>query len=315
MALIKADRVRETTTTTGTGAISLAGAATGYQAFSAVCADGDTCYYAIVSQTGTEWETGLGTFSTPATLTRTTVHSSSNGGSAVSFTAGTKDVFIALTATQFSSLTNVDLTSQVTGVLPLANGGTGQATASAALNALLPSQSGNNGKYLTTNGTSPSWADNPLGTVTSVGGTGTVNGLTLTGTVTTSGNLTLGGTLSGVNLTSQVTGTLPVGNGGTGTTTGSITGTGALTFEAGGTNQSVFINPSGTGAVWVDGVPIRMAGTGYSVSFVQNMSNVSSGSLNVGVGGLAAITTGSYCTSTGYGSLGGVFTETVLETF
>jgi hypothetical protein len=57
------------------------------------------------------------------------------------------------------------------------------------------------------------------GTVTSVGGTGTVNGITLTGTVTSSGNLTLGGTLSGVSLTSQVSGTLPVGNGGTGATT------------------------------------------------------------------------------------------------
>jgi hypothetical protein len=58
-----------------------------------------------------------------------------------------------------------------------------------------------------------------LGTVTSVGGTGTVNGITLTGTVTTSGNLTLGGTLSGVSLTTQVSGTLPVANGGTGTAT------------------------------------------------------------------------------------------------
>jgi len=53
------------------------------------------------------------------------------------------------------------------------------------------------------------------GTVTSVGGTGTVNGITLSGTVTSSGNLTLGGTLANVNLTSQVTGTLPVANGGT----------------------------------------------------------------------------------------------------
>lgn len=56
------------------------------------------------------------------------------------------------------------------------------------------------------------------GTVTSVGGTGTVNGLTLTGTVTTSGNLTLGGTLANVDLTTAVTGTLPVANGGTGIT-------------------------------------------------------------------------------------------------
>ena len=62
------------------------------------------------------------------------------------------------------------------------------------------------------------------GTVTSVGGTGTVNGITLTGTVTSSGNLTLGGTLGSVDLTSQITGTLPVANGGTGVTTSTGTG-------------------------------------------------------------------------------------------
>jgi len=67
------------------------------------------------------------------------------------------------------------------------------------------------------------------GTVTSVGGTGTVNGITLTGTVTSSGNLTLGGTLANVDLTSQITGTLPVANGGTGVTTS--TGTGATVLN------------------------------------------------------------------------------------
>jgi hypothetical protein len=67
------------------------------------------------------------------------------------------------------------------------------------------------------------------GTVTSVGGTGTVNGITLTGTVTSSGNLTLGGTLANVDLTSQVTGTLPVANGGTGVT--SSTGTGSVVLS------------------------------------------------------------------------------------
>lgn len=66
-----------------------------------------------------------------------------------------------------------------------------------------------------------------FGTVTSVAGTGTVNGITLTGTVTSSGNLTLGGTLSNVNLTTQVTGTLPVANGGTGITS---FGTGVATW-------------------------------------------------------------------------------------
>ena len=72
-------------------------------------------------------------------------------------------------------------------------------------------------------------AANPQGTVTSVSGTGTVNGITLTGTVTSSGSLTLGGTLSGVNLASQVTGTLPVANGGFGNTVGSLPVT-AITF-------------------------------------------------------------------------------------
>jgi len=73
----------------------------------------------------------------------------------------------------------------------------------------------------TTSGTYPNFTitsnDAYVGTVTSVGGTGTVNGITLTGTVTSSGNLTLGGALSGVSLTSQVSGILPVANGGTGT--------------------------------------------------------------------------------------------------
>jgi len=70
-------------------------------------------------------------------------------------------------------------------------------------------------------------ATSTAGTVTSVAGTGTVNGISLSGTVTSSGSLTLGGTLSGVNLASQVTGTLPVGNGGTGITS---LGAGVATF-------------------------------------------------------------------------------------
>ena len=83
------------------------------------------------------------------------------------------------------------------------------------------------------------------GTVTSVGGTGTVNGITLTGTVTSTGNLTLGGTLSGVSLTTQVTGTLPIANGGTGSTsttyvnlTTNVTGT--LPVANGGTGITSF---------------------------------------------------------------------------
>jgi hypothetical protein len=98
MALIWADRVVETTTTTGTGALALAGAVAGYQDFDAVCANNDTIYYCIEAinangyPTG-EWEVGLGTFTDTDTLTRTTVLASSNAGSVVTLSAGTKRVF------------------------------------------------------------------------------------------------------------------------------------------------------------------------------------------------------------------------------
>jgi hypothetical protein len=237
------------------------------------------------------------------------VHSSSNSGSAVSFAAGTKDIFIALTATQFASISSIDLASQVTGTLPIANGGTGQTTTANAINALLPTQTSNSGKYLTTNGTVTSWAtvtSNP-GTVTSVGGTGTVNGLSLSGTVTSSGNLTLGGALSGVNLTTQVTGTLPVANGGTGTSTGSITGTGALAFTAGGTNQSVTISPSGTGKVLIDGLTVGTAGTTKNDNTVFGYQALAAGgdyaNTAIGCQALNATTTGWESTAVGFQAL------------
>jgi acetyltransferase-like isoleucine patch superfamily enzyme len=94
MALVLTDRVKETTTTTGTGTVTLLGASTGFQAFSAI-GNGNTTYYTIAAQTGTEWEVGIGTYTlSGTTLARTTVLTSSNGGSAVNFSAGTKDVFV-----------------------------------------------------------------------------------------------------------------------------------------------------------------------------------------------------------------------------
>ena len=93
------------------------------------------------------------------------------------------------------------------------------------------------------------------GTVTSVGGTGSVNGITLTGTVTSSGNLTLGGTLANVDLTSQITGTLPTGNGGTGSTSTTYC---SLTANVSGVLP--FVN-GGSGAI----VPLHK-GTSYAAS-------------------------------------------------
>jgi len=100
MALVLADRVQETTTTTGTGTVTLLGAVQGYQSFSAV-GDANTTYYTIAGQGTSEWEVGLGTYtSSGTTLSRTTVLGSSNSGSLVSFSAGTKNVFVTYPATK-----------------------------------------------------------------------------------------------------------------------------------------------------------------------------------------------------------------------
>ena len=98
---IVADRVRETSVTTGAGDISLAGAVSNFKAFSAVCADQDTIFYAIVHQTLAEWEVGYGTYNSGAnSLTRAKVLASSNSDAVVTFSAGTKDVFVDLAAMQ-----------------------------------------------------------------------------------------------------------------------------------------------------------------------------------------------------------------------
>ena len=101
MALVINDRVKETTTTTGTGAVSLGGAVTGFETFAAGIGNSNTVYYCIAHQDQAEFEVGLGTLNgDSSTLTRTTVISSSNSDSAVDFSSGTKDVFCTLPASK-----------------------------------------------------------------------------------------------------------------------------------------------------------------------------------------------------------------------
>ena len=101
MALTIADRVRETTTTTGTGTITLGGAVGNFETFTANLSDGDTTYYAIVDANNSDFEVGLGTFTASGTtLARTTVIASSNSNSAVDLSSGSKDVFITLPASK-----------------------------------------------------------------------------------------------------------------------------------------------------------------------------------------------------------------------
>jgi hypothetical protein len=117
MALVLKDRVQETTTTTGTGTITLNGAVSGFQSFSTI-GNGNTCYYAIVGEN--EWEVGLGTYTASnTTLSRDTILESSNSGTVVSFSAGTKNVFVTYPAEKsiyqnasgVANLTSTDITT------------------------------------------------------------------------------------------------------------------------------------------------------------------------------------------------------------
>ena len=122
MAFVLNDRVKETTTSTGTGTINLAGAETGFETFVAGVGNSNTCYYCIAHQSANEFEVGLGTVTdaTPDTLARTTVISSSNSDSAVDFSAGTKDVFCTLPASKAVAIPGSgDLTVDVPGTIIL----------------------------------------------------------------------------------------------------------------------------------------------------------------------------------------------------
>lgn len=98
MPLVLKDRVKETSVTAGTGALTLAGAASGFQSFS-VIGNGNTTFYAIVDSTAGTWEVGVGTYTSAGTsLSRNTVLESSSGGSLINFSSSSKDVFVTYPA-------------------------------------------------------------------------------------------------------------------------------------------------------------------------------------------------------------------------
>ena len=135
MALVLADRVRDTTTTTGTGTVTLSGTApTGYQNFSVV-GNGNTTYYTI--NAGSQWEVGIGTYSsTGPTLARTTVLASSNSGSLVDFSTGTKDVFVTYPAEEAVYQDGSSIKAG-TAILGVPNGGTGVTTSTGTVAVVL----------------------------------------------------------------------------------------------------------------------------------------------------------------------------------
>ena len=245
MALVVKDRVQETSTTTGTGTLTLAGAVTGFQSFS-VIGNANTTYYAIVG--GAEFEVGLGTYtSSGTTLSRDTVLESSNAGSLVNFSAGTKNVFVTYPAEKSLyldasnnaiGLGTVATTTTLTNAtgLPISTGvsglGTNVATflatpTSSNLAAVLTDETGTGANVFATSPTltTPVLGTPSSGTLTSCTGLPLTTGVTGTLPIANGGTGTTSTTFT--NLTTNVTGTLPVANGGTGITS---LGTGVATF-------------------------------------------------------------------------------------
>jgi hypothetical protein len=297
MALVVKDRVQETSTTTGTGTFTLAGAVTGFQSFS-VIGNANTTYYAIVG--GAEWEVGIGTYtSSGTTLSRDTVLASSAGGiTKVTFSAGTKNVFvtypadksiyddasgnvIALGTPASVTLTNgtgLPLTTGVTGTLPIANGGTNLTT------------------YTT-------------GDIVYASATNTLNKLAdvATGNALISGGVGIAPSYGKIGLTTHVSGTLPVANGGTGITS---LGAGVATFletPSSANLAAAVTNETGSGALVFATSPTLVTpalGTPSS----GTLTNCTFPTLNQNTTGSAATVTGNATGSTfgfnsGYGSV------------
>lgn len=298
MALVLADRVKETTTTTGTSDFALGGAVSGFQTFSAGVGNSNTTYYSVAL--GSDWEVGLGTLSANGlTLARTTVLQSSNSDAKVVFASGSKDVFVtypadkAVLSDSTQTLTNKTLTSPtlttpilgtpqsgvltnatglplttgVTGTLPVANGGTGTTTPSIIA-----------GTNVTVTGT---W---PNQTIAASGGGASAATPTALGTVY---GITPAGTAA-VALGYQAA-----------TTTTSATGVTAIGYQAGQNNTSNNVTAIGYQA--------GQSNTGTANTFIglQSGTTNTSGNQNssFGQGSFGANTTGSNNIAIGRDSL------------
>jgi len=290
MALVVIDRAKETTTTTGTGTVTLLGAVTGFQSLAGV-GNTNTTFYCIADQVGNNWEVGVGTYSTTGpTLARTTVLSSSNGGSPVAFTSGTKDVFVTLPSAKAAKLEANTFTGSQTinganalrgsygggaitsnfaaGNGTLAFNTTGSSNTAVGLQALYLNDSGD---YNTAVGSS-ALAANTTGSSSTAIGT-----YTLTNNTTGDSNTAIGSNALELNSTGY---------------SNTAVGVTALLYNTTGYSntavgmQALLANDSGSGNTAVGDIALLNNGTGNSNTAVGNESlyNNTTGNRNTAVG-------------------------------
>lgn len=267
MALVLADRVKETTTTTGTGAVTLLGASPGFQSFSVV-GNANTTYYCISEQAGSAWEVGIGTYTSAGTvLSRDTVLSSSNAGALVSFGAGTKDVFVTYPSEKSANLNAIGtltLSAVTTAAAPL-NVGSGATTTSP-----------------TTPVAGDIWINDTEGLRFNYNGV-TRTAPRLEGTNSFSGTNTFSSTFS---LTST-TGTVSLGTTATSgvLTLGGTSGTGIITLGRSTVSQTTNIQAGATASGSTKTVNFGTGGLSGSTTAINIGSAVSGATTNIAING------------------------------
>jgi hypothetical protein len=277
MPLVVKDRVRETTTTTGTGTVSLIGAVTGYQSFS-VIGNGNTTFYTIALDSAGEWEVGIGTYTASGTtLSRDIVLESSNSGSLVPFSSGTKTVFVTYPAEKSvyfdaAGAVNVDnlsldgntiASTNTNGSVTIAPNGTGQivltSSSQISMSATSSLQKNSTNAYALknivylTSGTAATYTT-PTGVralkVTVVGGGGGgggVDGVATASTNAMSGGGGGAGYATAFIGTAEASYTYTVGSGGTGGAAGNNAGAAGGTTEFKNAGSTVIITGGGGG--------------------------------------------------------------------